>query len=125
MSYKTKLGVMVSFFLILTACSFGDNLGNMNENRAISKMKAEAENQYHLFTFWSEESQTYLETFDYSNVDLNTVRLIASYQQEHEFVKALKINEFPTFIVLDHQGIVLRTTDVNEINEFLKQYQME
>ncbi|OIJ09151.1 hypothetical protein BKP35_17280 [Anaerobacillus arseniciselenatis] len=118
---KMRVIIMIlTFMLILTACSFGDN---MNENKIISNMKAEEENQYHIYSFWTDVTE--IGDFDYSRVDLTVVRLIAAHKSEHEYAKALKINEFPTFIVLDNEGIVLRTTNVNEMNEFLKDFQME
>lgn len=111
---------------ILTACSFGDNLAKMSENRMLSKMKAEEENQYHLYSFWTEVTEID-NAFDYSRVDTNVVRLLSFHQKEYakEYIQLLEIKEFPTFIVLDNEGIVLRTTNVNEINEFLIDFQLE
>jgi hypothetical protein len=114
---------ILTFMMILTACSFSDNVTKMDENKMTSKMKAEAENQYHIYSFWTEVTE--IGHFDYSRVDMNIVRLIAVYSSDHEYAKALEINEFPTFVVLDNDGIVLRTTNVNEINEFLKDFQLE
>ncbi|MBU8905247.1 hypothetical protein [Desertibacillus haloalkaliphilus] len=132
--------LMVAFIVIGTGCSFGDNLDEMNKNRVLSEMKAEREDQYHLYTFWTSfptenweeadiddelknEFEAY-HTIDYSKADL---RHISFKQKESagEYINGLDINEFPTFIVLDHEGIILRTTDVNQINEFLKEIPRE
>ncbi|MFN7249899.1 MAG: hypothetical protein ACK4M9_03820 [Anaerobacillus sp.] len=116
---------IITIMLLLTACSFGDNLSNMRENRMLSKMKAEDENQFHLYSFWTEGTETEFDTFDYSRVDTNVFRLLSFHQKENakEYIESLEIREFPTFIVLDNKGIVLRTTSVNEINDFLTDYQ--
>ncbi|RXI96578.1 hypothetical protein DS745_23020 [Anaerobacillus alkaliphilus] len=139
-----KIFSILAFVFIVTACSPGVNLDKMNENTVINKMKAEGENQYHLYTFWIEFPSTYREdtdmtdelgekseihsnTFDYSMVNTEVIRLISFQKKEHakEYIKALNIDEFPTFIVLDNKGIILRTTNVNEINEFLGEHQMD
>lgn len=134
--------MIVMVTLILTACSFGANLTKMSENRMLSKMKAKEENQYHLYSFWTSfpysnweeteiddelkhEFEIYTNKFDYSRVDTSIVRLLSFHQTDSEYIELLKITEFPTFIVLDKEGIVLRTTDVNEINEFLNDFQLE
>jgi hypothetical protein len=118
---------------LLIGCS---NLDKAKEVRVIGQMKPDEENQYHLYSFWSaiphenwEETETdedlrrQFELYFSFDVPVGKLHLISYPSPEsdkfNEYVEVLDLDEFPTFIILDNGGVVLRTTDKNELLEFI------
>ncbi|WP_332634685.1 hypothetical protein [Halalkalibacter flavus] len=118
---------------LLIGCS---NLDKAKEVRVIGQMKPDEENQYHLYSFWSaipqknwkeEETNNDLrrqfELYFSFNVPVGKLHLVSYPSPDsdkfNDYVEVLDLNEFPTFIILDNEGIVLRTTNVNELLEFI------
>lgn len=52
---------------------------------------------------------------------LNKLEIFGVKNSKVKDVKTLQIKEFPTFVVFDKNGVVLQTTDMEEIKKFLIQ----
>ncbi|GAE26936.1 hypothetical protein JCM9140_3045 [Halalkalibacter wakoensis JCM 9140] len=124
------------FFVCLPLFIGCSNLDKAKEVRVIGQMKLDEEKQYHLYSFWSEIPQENWEEEETNNdlrrqfelyssfhVPVGKLHLLSYPSPEsdafHDYVQVLDLNEFPTFIMLDHEGIVLRTTNVDELLEFI------
>ncbi|MDT8862112.1 hypothetical protein N0O92_18025 [Alkalihalobacillus sp. MEB130] len=118
---------------LLIGCS---NLDKAKEVRVIGQMKPDEENQYHLYSFWSafpkenweeevidKDLRRQFELYFSFDVPVGKLHLVSypgpDTDKFKEYVEVLDLDEYPTFIILDHEGIVLRTTDVNELLDFI------
>ena len=125
--------VLLVCFSLLAGCS---NLEKAKEIRVLGQMKPDHESHHHLYAFWSvipdenwEETETDEElrrqfelyfSFDVPVGKLSVISfLFADSGHFKDYVEVLDIEEFPTFIILDYEGIVLRTTDVTELLDFI------
>ncbi|WP_216830403.1 hypothetical protein [Alkalihalobacterium elongatum] len=130
MRYIFLLTVCLS---LLIGCS---NYEQVKEIAFIGQMTPDEEQHYHLYSFWSaippedwEENETddqlrrQFDLYSSFNVPVGKLHLISYPSPESnefdEYVEVLGIQNFPTFVILDHEGIVLKTTDVNELLEFI------
>ncbi len=102
----------------------------------MGQMKPDEENHYHLYSFWSalpsenwEETETNedlrreFETYFSFNVPVGKLHLYSylfpDSSKFDDYVEVLGINEFPTFVILDNEGVVLKTNDANELIAFI------
>jgi thioredoxin-related protein len=137
---KTLYFLVFSLFL-LSGCSFGENLDKMNELKVVGQLKPSEENQYHMYTYFDfpdgrilaeserektedENLQYQYEVYDTMNVKLQLEKLhtfgVRKKEHAQEEIEVLNIDTFPTFILLDNTGVLLQTSDMDEVDDYLR-----
>ncbi len=102
----------------------------------MGQLKPDEENQYYFYSFWSavpsedwettetnEELRREFETYFSFDAPVGKLHLYSylfpSSSKFNDYVEVLGIDEFPTFVILDSEGVVLKTTDVQELLDFI------
>jgi len=57
----------------------------------------------------------------YKHMD-SSVSTVSMSSQTERIIKVYDIEEFPTFLVFDHESLLLQTTNPNELKEFITEY---
>ena len=111
---------MLSVFLVVGCVTDSDEVKRTN---SISVLKPSEDNQFNVVSFFekfpSEENENEVYEMAADNMPLNKLHSIYIFQSNSEHVDNLNISDFPTFLVLDRSGVNLRTSDINELVEYL------
>ncbi|WP_088104183.1 hypothetical protein [Halalkalibacter urbisdiaboli] len=128
---------LVVFLLLMGGCS---NLEKAKEVRVIGQLKPPEEGQYHMYAYFNfpngfpsesemektedENLQCQYEVYETMNekLQLEKLHVFGVRKKEHvqEQIEVLNIDKFPTFIVLDNTGVLLQTSDMSEVDAFLR-----
>jgi hypothetical protein len=128
---RNKIIIVILFF-VLSGCS--------SEKEIITDLKPTKEDNYSMFVYFNfpngefpvspsergevEKGFEYqYEIYDTMNekLALEKLEIFGVRNSKVKDVQVFKIKEFPTFIVFDKNGVVLQTTDMEEIKKFLIQ----
>ncbi|PAK51656.1 hypothetical protein CHH75_13865 [Paenibacillus sp. 7541] len=118
--------LIIFFTCTLAACSRG-------KEDAVRDMVSPQQKSYNIYVFWDGRQSDYSELIEEMLNVINSEAILESLPihnmsfislddqtQKYDYKKLFAIEQSPTIIVLDHEGIVLQTNDPNDIYDIPK-----
>lgn len=99
----------------------------MSQEELLEEMKPTIEYEegcYRLYVIFEREDIALNEGSTISLSEKSEKRMLHSPihhwdEKRRNYTKAFKINKYPTFLIVDHAGLALQTTDLQEADDFL------
>ncbi|MVO99941.1 hypothetical protein [Paenibacillus lutrae] len=110
----TKLCYLLLFILLI---------GCTSQKEVIKQLKSKSSDTYTLHVFKEDSGADELDKevnriWNKNIKKIESVQFYDNFQKRNkEMIKALDIADFPTFVVVDDAKIVLKTTDLNDVNK--------
>ncbi|WP_349409979.1 hypothetical protein [Pseudalkalibacillus sp. SCS-8] len=123
MRYLSMIFICIA---LLTGCAFGDNPEKLKE-QTIEGMKPSVKGKYAVYAYYKQLPPNPADTEQvkiYYSMDeripLEKVETLSVVSISNEDLNLFNIEKSPSFIVVDKTGIVLQTTDIDKVIDFLK-----
>jgi major membrane immunogen (membrane-anchored lipoprotein) len=118
---KQNLAILICLIFILVGCS-------SKEEKVISRFKSEIEGKYSIVIFDNKvpsgefQQRIHKDLIDKNRLEIPSLSYIMvddKNTHEYDYKKEFSLKRFPEIFVFDTKGVVLRTHEVEELEEFL------
>lgn len=119
---RGKIGAALIIVLMmgLLAGCFGEN-----KQEAVDRLVSDGEGRYIIHLFRDGQTGMDMELLEYMNADEERLEVLQGIQlydvrieNNKKLAKTLGLDTIPQIVVLDHEGIVLETGEISEVEAF-------